>query len=112
MVIDLDERYSHGGGHRLLGRLHALAPRVPFFTGWIRRDTAVAELERALELAPEDPYNQLYLAEVLLAERPARRDEARRLLSQLLASPAPPDRVVEQARASQLARQLLESSSR
>ncbi|PYQ56587.1 MAG: hypothetical protein DMF53_25125 [Acidobacteria bacterium] len=42
MVIALDERYGDAAGHRVLGRLHTLAPKVPFVTGWVDRDKAVS----------------------------------------------------------------------
>ena len=38
------EPRQDAAGHRVLGRLHTLAPKVPFFTGWVDRDKAVAEL--------------------------------------------------------------------
>src|SRR5215218_7499279 len=46
-LIALDERYEDAGGHRILGRLHTLAPKVPFVTGWVDRGKAVSELRRA-----------------------------------------------------------------
>jgi len=45
-------------------------------TGWIDRDQAVEYLDQARELAPDDPANQLYLAEALLRFREDRRAEA------------------------------------
>ena len=37
IAIALDETFERGGPRRLLGRLHAVAPRVPLFTGWVSR---------------------------------------------------------------------------
>jgi tetratricopeptide (TPR) repeat protein len=103
----LDERYENGGAHRVLGRLHALAPKIPFFTGWIDRDRAVAELRRALALGPDDPLNRLYLAEALLEHRPESRAEALEHLRALLAQPADAGRPVEQGNAKRAAREVL-----
>lgn len=72
----LDEEYETGGGHRLLGRLHALAPHVILFTGWVDRDFAVEELERAFDIAPHDPLNGFFLGEALLEFRPKERSRA------------------------------------
>ena len=46
VVIDIDEEIEEAGGHRVLGRLHSEAPKLPFFTGWVDRKTAVSELRR------------------------------------------------------------------
>jgi len=103
----LDESYENGGPHRILGRLHALAPKIPFFTGWIDRDRAVAELRRALALGPDEPLNRLYLAEALLEHRPERRAEALELLRGLLAEEAGERRAVELGSARRVAREVL-----
>jgi len=91
----------------VLGRLHALAPRIPFFTGWIDRDVAIRELERAVALGPDEPLNRLYLAEAILEHRPKRRPEALRQLRTLLAAPPDPERPVESADARRQAREVL-----
>lgn len=106
-AMALDEDYERGGPHRVLGRLHALAPKIPFFTGWIDRDLAIRELERAVALGPEEPLNRLYLAEALLEHRPERRADALRALRALLERPPDPDRPVEEAAARRKAREIL-----
>jgi tetratricopeptide (TPR) repeat protein len=107
ILIALDERYEDAGGHRILGRLHTLAPRVPFFTGWVDRDKAVAELRRAVALGPDNLDNHLFLAEALLEHQPARSAEAREILRRLLARQPVPELVVEQERTLANARALL-----
>jgi len=95
LVIAIDERYEHAGGHRLLGRLHTLAPKVPFLTGWVDRDKAVAELRRAVALAPDFPLNAVFLADALLQYRSGDAAEvatARRLLRQVVERPPGPER--------------------
>jgi tetratricopeptide (TPR) repeat protein len=104
----LDERFEAAGGHRILGRLHAEAPRVPFVTGWVDREQAVSHLRRAVALAPDEPYNQLFLAEALLAHFPARKAEALAILRRVVAAPPPADRIVEVEKARADARELLE----
>jgi tetratricopeptide (TPR) repeat protein len=103
----LDERYEDAAGHRILGRLHTLAPKVPFFTGWVDRDKAVAELRRAVALGPDNLDNHLFLAEALLEHQPAKSAEAREILRRLLARQPAPELVVEQERTLVSARALL-----
>ncbi len=107
VVIALDERYEDAGGHRLLGRLHTLAPKVPFLTGWVDRGKAVAELRRAEALSPDYPLNAVFLAEALLRYEPDKAAEARQLLRREVQRPPLADRVVEDEDAIAQARQLL-----
>jgi tetratricopeptide (TPR) repeat protein len=85
-LILLDERFESAGGHRVLGRLHSEAPKVPLITGWVDRDRAIAELEEAVALAPGDLANRLYLAEALLDHRSAGRTRALALLREVAAA--------------------------
>jgi tetratricopeptide (TPR) repeat protein len=92
VVVAIDERYESAGGHRLLGRLHTLAPKVPFLTGWVDRGRAVSELRRAVTLAPDYPLNAVFLADALLQYQSGQAAEARRLLHQVVERPPSPDR--------------------
>jgi tetratricopeptide (TPR) repeat protein len=96
ILIALDERYEDAGGHRVLGRLHTLAPKVPFFTGWVDRDKAVSELRRAVALGPANWDNDLFLAEALFEHFPAKAAEAREICRKLLGRQPVPDLLVEQ----------------
>lgn len=107
IVIRLDEEMEEAGGHRILGRLHAEAPKLPFVTGWVNRDTAIAELRRALEIAPEGVLTHLYLAEALLEHRPGERAEALRLLEGLARRTPDPGYLVEQIQTLENAKALL-----
>lgn len=108
VVIALDERYENAGGHRVLGRLHSEAPRLPFFTGWIDREVAIESLERAVELAPNDLLSQLYLFEALLLYDRSRRTEAVDGLRRLITQKPNPDYLVEELQALADARALLD----
>ena len=83
IAIDLEPDYEEGGALRLLGRLHAELPRVPWVTGWVDREKAIPLIERAHALAPANPGNRLLLALTLLDLAPARRGEALALLDQV-----------------------------
>ena len=107
ILLALDETYEDAAGHRVLGRLHTLAPKVPFVTGWVDRDKAVAELRRAVALAPDNALNHLYLAEALIEHAPDKKGEAQEILRRLTARPAGPARIVEDERVKAEARALL-----
>jgi tetratricopeptide (TPR) repeat protein len=97
VAIAIDERYADAGGHRMLGRLHTLAPKIPFVTGWIDRDRAISELRRAVELGPGDPANWFYLADAVNEFKPGSRAEVTRLLRRVVDwNPAPENRVEEE----------------
>jgi len=107
VLIALDERYEDAGGHRVLGRLHTLAPKVPFVTGWVDRDKAVAELRKAVALGPDNLDNHVFLAEALFEYQPAKAAEAREILRRVLARRPVPELVVEQERSLVNAKALL-----
>lgn len=107
VLIALDERYEDAAGHRILGRLHTLAPKVPFVTGWVDRDKAVSELRRAVALGPDNFDNHVFLAEALFEYQPAKEAEAREILRRLIARPPTPELVVEQEKSLVNARALL-----
>jgi len=109
-AIALDETVDGAAPHRILGRLHTLAPHIPFLTGWIDRDKAVSELRRAVELAPEEPLNHVYLADALLQFQPEHRAEALAELKALLDRPPNPANVIEEESARQQARELLKEA--
>jgi tetratricopeptide (TPR) repeat protein len=83
ITIALEPEYEEGGAFRLLGRLHAELPRVPFVSGWVDRNESIPLLERAYAMAPDNPGNRLLLALTLLDLAPERRSEAVDLLKQV-----------------------------
>lgn len=96
-VIALDPTFEEAGGHRILGRLHTEAPHIPFITGWIDRDEAIRHLRTAVELAPQNLLNRLYLAEALLEHADDRRREALDLLREVAAHEPETEYAVEEA---------------
>lgn len=83
ITIALEPEYDEGGAFRLLGRLHAELPRVPFVSGWVDREQALPLIERAYHLVPANPGNRLLLALTLLDLAPERHPEALALLDQV-----------------------------
>ena len=106
-TILIDPRYESAGGHRILGRLHTEAPRVPLFTGWVDRAVAVTSLERAVALAPRDALNRLYLADALLRFQPRRRTDAIETLETLIAELSRPGLTLQDRQTLADARRLL-----
>ncbi len=103
----LDERYEDAAGHRILGRLHTLAPKVPFVTGWVDRDKGVSELRKAVALGPANWDNDLFLAEALFEHFPAKAAEARGICQKLLSRQPSADLLVEQESTLAKAKELL-----
>ncbi len=112
IVIGLDEDHDRGGAHRILGRLHFEAPKVPFVTGWVDPEIARRSLERAAELAPDDLLTRFYAIEALYKYDRSRRAEALELLRDLITSEPSTARPVEDARVLANAHALLEEWTR
>jgi hypothetical protein len=96
-TIAIDPRLEDAGGYRVLGRLHAVSPKVIFFTGWIDRDEAIKDLREAVSIAPGNLVNRLYLAEAI-HEYSEDRAPAVDLLKAVLAAAPHPDHLVEDVR--------------
>ncbi len=111
-VIEIDPLFEDAAGYRILGRLHAEAPRIVFITGWVSREKALLYLRRAHQIAPSHPTNSYFLAEAILDHEPARRDEALALLEQCAAMTPRPDYLLEDARYARVARKLLDELRR
>lgn len=72
-VIALDKNYLDAGGYRMYGRLHYIVPSVPLVMPWPSKQTSVEYLEKACKIAPDNLFNELYLAEVLLDQKETER---------------------------------------
>lgn len=107
LVIALDPAYEAGGAHRLLGRIHAEVPRIPFVTPWVQRERALGELHQAFALAPQDPWNQLLLGLTLLELAPDQKPKALELLQRVASGPPRPDHAVEDLGVGRMARDAL-----
>ena len=77
----IEPTIERGGAFRLLSRLHADLPRVPFVSGWVDRDQALPNAEAAFEIAPEDPGNQMILALALRDQEASPRPRIEELLA-------------------------------
>ena len=94
-LLLLEPRIEGGGADRLLARLHASLPRVPFLSGWVDRDRALPHAEAAMAIDPTHPGNRLLLALTLLDVAPERRAEALAQLEALSAAEPRADEQVE-----------------
>ena len=86
LAIRLEPSIERGGAYRLLSRLHADLPRVPFVSGWVDRSESRPMAERARAIAPEDPGNRLIMALALRDEGPESGERVRALLELVAAA--------------------------
>jgi len=80
-VLKLDEKFSYGGAHRVLGRLYN---RLPALKGG-DNDKAVEHLKKAIEYGPHDLMNFRFLAEVYLDM--GKKEEAKGMLKTVIDHP-------------------------
>jgi len=109
--LALDPSVDRGGPLRLLSRLHATLPRVPFISGWVDRDQALPLAERGYALDAAHPGNRLILALALLDQAPERMSEAQELLESVASAEARADFLVEDLAIREQAREQLGVSS-
>src|SRR4029079_5042341 len=107
-VIDLDPLFEDAAGYRILGRLHAEAPKIPFVTGWVSHEKGVEYLRRAYRVSPHHPATCFFLGEAILDHEPEKREEAMRILEQCAAETPRPDMILEDSRYARHARARLE----
>jgi len=101
--LALAEKYDYAGATRLLGILHLRTPPPPVGIGSARKGLRL--LQRATELFPDYPENQLYLGEALRENN--RADEARSAWQKVVEAKPWPDRQFESTQWQQRAQQLL-----
>jgi tetratricopeptide (TPR) repeat protein len=82
IAVTLDEAYDQGGPHRVIGRIYSQAPAWPISVGDL--DKSLQHLRRAVQIAPENITNRLYLAETLIQS--GMNEEASIELEKILAS--------------------------
>jgi len=72
-VIALDPNFLGAGGYRMYGRLNYIVPNVPLVMSWPSKEKSLEYLEKAYKIAPDNLFNELYLAEVLLDRKQKER---------------------------------------
>lgn len=106
-IIDIDPALQDAAGYRLLGRLHADAPKVILFSGWVSRDKGLEFLRRSYEFGPRHPITWYFLADAILQHDAGRRPEAIALLEKCATTEPRPDTVIEDRRYAEMARERL-----
>lgn len=102
-VISMDEKYQQGGAHRVLGRVFFKVPGI--FGG--SNSKAVKHLKKAIEIAPENALNHLFLADVYKDEDEI--EKAKKQWNAVLRAPHDPDWAPEQKEDKEKARKSLEA---
>ncbi|MBN1479504.1 hypothetical protein JXA70_04460 [candidate division KSB1 bacterium] len=80
--LEMDPNYLDAGAYRLLGMLHFSVPRIPLILTWPSKKLALEYLEKANDIAPDNLYNKMYLAEVLHDDK--QYDRAETLLHDII----------------------------
>lgn len=111
IVIALDPEYDGGAGQRFLAGIHSNAPRIPFLTGWVKRETAISLLRQALEIDPDHPETRMNLALTILRHAPDQESEAVAILAELAELEPRPDALLESLSMRRNAREVLERAS-
>ena len=65
VAMKSDDIRIKAGGYRILGRVHSVAPKIPFILGWPSKKKGVELLEKALEMEPKSLITKYFLAEAL-----------------------------------------------
>ncbi len=65
-IIKENPRYQDGGGYRILAQVHFYSPHIPIVMGWPSKDKAFELVQKALEIAPDNPTNKILYANILL----------------------------------------------
>jgi len=84
-AMEMDRAYFMAAPLRLMGRFFHQAPGWPIGSGDTNK--AIKILEEAVQVGPEFLYNQIYLADAYLSK--GRKDEAKKLLEDVLGRPEP-----------------------
>lgn len=91
----LDPALEQGGALRLLSRLHATLPRVPFISGFVDRRRAEPLAAETVGRWPDHPGNRFLLALTWLEVETRRREDAIALLEEVAATEPRATQLVE-----------------
>lgn len=94
-AVSLDPGLEQGGPLRLLSRIHAELPRVPFLSGFVDRSQAMPLAEQARREYPEHPGNPFLVGLTILDLVPERRAEGVKLLQEAARLEPRPDQELE-----------------
>ncbi|MBX7057741.1 MAG: hypothetical protein K1X75_06710 [Leptospirales bacterium] len=86
LALDLDQNYFDAAALRLLGRFYHQAPGWPIGAGDLKKSLQM--LQKAVEIAPNFPYNHLYLGEALAAS--GKKADGKQKIQHVLDMPARP----------------------
>ncbi|GAB4242512.1 MAG: hypothetical protein Tsb0034_20000 [Ekhidna sp.] len=92
-IIQENPKYAEAGALRILGAIHLKIPSVPFILDWPSNEKAKELLTRAYDIAPENPGNVRFYAELLIDI--GQDEKAEELLRQLLKTSPRAHRLLE-----------------
>lgn len=80
-IIEKDPQYQDGGGYRILAQVHFYSPNIPIVMSWPSEEKAMELVEKALEIAPQNPTNKMLYANILLEFD--RKEKAKEILYEI-----------------------------
>jgi hypothetical protein len=89
----------------MLGAVHFKSPYIPFLLSWPDNDEAVSNLTKAFETGLSTFTQTVYLAKALYKDK--QKDQAKKLLQDLIAKPLSKDEPVEDYEQQSIAQSLL-----
>jgi len=104
-LIELNPSYNDAGAYRILGVLNIKIPHIPLFITWPSDDKGLQMLQKATQLAPDAIGNWVFYAEAL--SKLGSKDKALAILDDVLSSPPRPERLIEDRKIQERARELL-----
>tara|TARA_B100001175_G_C19394256_1_gene583005 strand:- start:58 stop:843 length:786 start_codon:yes stop_codon:yes gene_type:complete len=104
-IIELDQNYSNGGGHFMLGAVHFKSPYIPFILSWPDNDEAIIHLRQAYQTGKQTPTQTVYLARAIYKD--GQNDKAIEMLKALILQPLSKDDLVEDFEQHTIAKELL-----
>ncbi len=105
-IIALDEQFQGGGGYRVLAQVHFQSPYIPMVLSWPSNEKAIKYMEKALQIAPDNPNNKLQYGKILKYE--GYEEKAKPYLEEVASLTPDPDQLLENKRLKKEAKKLLQ----
>jgi tetratricopeptide (TPR) repeat protein len=80
-IIEKNPQYQGGGGYRILAQVHFYSPHIPLVMGWPSKDKALELVQKTLEVASDNPTNNMLYANILIEFD--RNEKAKELLHEI-----------------------------
>ena len=106
-IIQMDPKYSDGGGYFMLGAVHYKSPWIPFLLTWPDNDEAIKFFKLAVNTGQSRLVHKNYLANAL--NKSGNKSEAKKILEEVANSIPSVDFLVEDRKEILDAQELLDA---